>query len=107
MAREAIEPILVKSGWFPDAPFRWVGIIFRYGLATDPEPQFDQIDPNDGDLPIARELDTKELLAVHRDVDALARYFRIRTLECLLSVARRYDLPASILESALAAEHAA
>lgn len=107
MAREAIEPILIKSGWFPKAPFRWVGIIFRYGLVTDPEPVFDQIHPDDGDLPIARELDTNELLAVHRDVDALARYFRIRTLECLVAVAGRYDLPASALESALAAEHAA
>ncbi len=106
MARESIEPILVKSGWFPGAPFRWVGIIFRYGLATDPEPQFDSIHPDDGDLPIARELDTHELLAVHRDVDALARYFRIRTLECLLAVAARYNLPSELLESALNAEHA-
>lgn len=107
MAREAIEPILVKSGWFPDAPFRWVGIIFRYGLVTDPDPEFGQIHPDERDLPIARELDVNELLAVHRDVDALARHFRIRTLECLLAVATRYDLPAATLESALAEEHTA
>jgi hypothetical protein len=74
---------------------------------TDPEPHFGRIHRTDRDLPLTRELDTHELLAVHRDVDAFARYLRIRLLECVIAVAARYELSRSALESALAAERAA
>ena len=96
--RNELEAVIVNAGWFPAAPFRWVGLIFRYGLKTESEPHYQRINKKHGDLPIAVEVDTHHLLAIHTEPERLKAFFKRVTIDCLLSVARRYDLPSEALE---------
>lgn len=96
--RDELEPLLISSGWFPDAPFGWVGLIFRFGLKTESEPHFQRINKKHGDLPIAIEVDTHHLLDIHTDPERLKAFFKRVTIDCLTSVGRRYDLPTEALE---------
>jgi hypothetical protein len=95
---DELEPILISSGWFPAAPFRWVGLIIRYGLKTESEPHFQRISKKHGDLPIAIEIDTDHLLDIHTEPERLKAFFKRVTIDCLLSVGRRYGLPTETLE---------
>jgi hypothetical protein len=95
---DELEPVLISSGWFPAAPFRWVGLIIRYGLKTESEPHYQRINQTHGDLPIAVEVDTHHLLEIHTEPARLKAFFKRVTIDCLLSVARRYDLPTEALE---------
>ena len=58
---DEIEGLMLKSGYLDQTPFRWVGLIFRYGLKNEDEPHYKPIDPKDGELPLAIELDAHEL----------------------------------------------
>ena len=42
--------------------------------------------------------DTNHLLDIHTDPERLKVFFKRVTINCLLSVARRYDLPTEALE---------
>jgi hypothetical protein len=96
--RDELEPLLIRSGWFPAAPFGWVGLILRFGLKTEIEPHYQRISKRHGDLPIAIEVDTHHLLEIHTDPERLKAFFKRVTIDCLLSVARRYDLSTEALE---------
>lgn len=95
---DELEPVLLNSGWFPTAPFRLVSLIIRYGLKTESEPQFQRISKTHGDLPIAVEVDTHHLLDIHKEPERLKAFLKRVTIDCLLSVARRHDLPTGALE---------
>jgi hypothetical protein len=95
---DELEPVLIGSGWFPAAPFRWVGLIIRYGLKTESEPHYQRINKKHGDLPIAVEVDTHHLLDIHTEPERLKAFFKRVTIDCLLSVARRHELPTGPLE---------
>ncbi len=101
--RDELESVLISSGWFPDAPFRWVGLIIRYGLKTESEPHYQPINKKHGDLPIAVEVDTNHLLEIHTDPERLKAFLKRVTIDCLLNVARRYELPTEALEHERAA----
>jgi hypothetical protein len=90
--------VLIESNWFPKAPFDWVGLIVRYGLKTESTSHFQRINKTHGCLPLAVEVDTNLLLDLHRDPTALKAFLKAVTLDCLLSVGRRYDLPVDALE---------
>lgn len=77
--RDELERVLTDAGWFPGAPFRWIGLVVRYGLKMEEEPHFRRIDKKDGELPLAMSV----------------------VMLCLLSVARRYQLPSEALVKAL------
>ncbi len=96
--RDELEGVLISAGWFPAAPFGWVGLIIRYGLKTESEPHYQRINKTHGDLPIAIEVDTNHILDIHTEPSRLKDFFKRVTLDCLLSVARRYDLPAETLK---------
>jgi hypothetical protein len=95
---DELEPALITSGWFPAAPFRAVSLIIRFGLQTESEPHFQRISKKYGDLPIAIEVDTHHLLDIHTEPERLKAFFKRVTIDCLLSVGRRYDLPTEKLE---------
>ena len=95
---DELEAVLIRAGWFPAAPFRWVGLIIRYGLNTESEPHYQRISKTHGDLPIAIEVDTNHILDIHTEPARLKEFFKRVTIDCLLSVARRYDLPTEALE---------
>jgi hypothetical protein len=96
--RDEVERIIISAGWFPSAPFQWVGLIIRYGLKTESEPHYQRINKTHGDLPISVEVDANHLLDIHTDLERLEAFFKRVTIDCLLSVARRYGLPTEALE---------
>jgi hypothetical protein len=96
--RDELERVLIEAGWFPGAPFNWVGMILRYGLKTEEEPHFKPVDRKDGELPLAIEVDTHRILEVQKEPERLRAFIKAVVVRCLLSVARRYKLPAERLE---------
>ena len=101
--RDEIESILIKCSWFDSAPFKWVGLIIRYGLACDAVPSFERINKRYGDLPISIEVNVKDIYQIHNDKKLLSNYFKQITLLSLIAVAERYSLPKAELENELAA----
>jgi hypothetical protein len=89
--RDDIEQRLLESDFFTNAPFKWVGLVIRYGLRNETRPRYERINRVHGDLPIAIELDARELKEMSTDV--LRKAFTVATLEALLDVARQFDRP--------------
>lgn len=50
---DELDPILIESGWFPAAPFKYISLIIRYGVKTDLKPEFQPIIKKYGELPVA------------------------------------------------------
>lgn len=88
---DEIEKVLVGSDFFAQAPFKCISLIIRYGLKNKFEPVYQRINKTHGDLPIALEVDTHEILGA--DVETVKQLFRKATLQALLHVAEKYDLP--------------
>jgi hypothetical protein len=86
-----LEAVMVSTGYLDNAPFKWVGLILRYGLKNEDEPHYQRINKKHGDLPVAIELDTHELQ--HASRDELKDIFTIATLKVLVHVAQKYGLP--------------
>lgn len=99
--RDELEQELVESGFLEKAPFRWVGLIIRYGLKDEDEPHFDKIDQKHGDLPLAIEIDTHRLLEASED--EMAAVYRKATLTALVHAGEKYQLPVDRLRSLLEA----
>ncbi len=88
---DELEAVMVSTGYLDNAPFKWVGLILRYGLKNEDEPHYQRINRKHGDLPVAIELDTHELQ--HASRDELKDIFTIATLKVLVHVAQKYRLP--------------
>jgi hypothetical protein len=95
--RDGIEQLMISTGYLQSAPFKWIGLILRFGLCNDSEPHYQDIDKKDGELPLAIELDTHEL----RDADRekLKRLFTLATLKALIHAGHKYNLPTGALEA--------
>lgn len=94
--RDEIEKLLIEADFFADAPFKWVGLIIRYGLENKFEPLYQRINKTHGDLPLSVEVDTHPLLGA--DIETVKAVVRLATIEALLHVARKYNLPTKPLE---------
>jgi Immunity protein 39 len=94
--RDELEQLLVKSCYLDGAPFRWVGVILRYGLKNDTKPVYEKINEKEGDLPLAIEIDTSQL--VDADHDSLKRQLTVATLNALIDAGHKYSLKVSELE---------
>jgi hypothetical protein len=86
-----LEPIIIASGYLANAPFTWVGLIFRYGLKYENEPHYQGIDNKDGEIALAIELDTHDLQ--HASRGELKQRFTIAALKTLVHVGKKYNLP--------------
>ncbi len=71
--------------------------MLRYGLKNDNVPYYEPINKEHGDLPLAIELDTHDLLIA--DPDDLKRLFTIATLNALIHAGHKYRLPTEALEA--------
>ncbi len=58
---DEVEPLLTESKFIEDAPFRWVGLIIRYGTKTVLRPEYQGINHVHGDLSVAVELEMRRL----------------------------------------------
>jgi hypothetical protein len=88
--RDELEQEIIRSGYLTNAPFVWVGISIRKGLVDETEPHYDEIDANDGELPLAIEIDTHRLLDATED--EMVAVYRRATLLALLHAGARYQL---------------
>ena len=99
MEQDLIEQFLIESNFLEDAPFKWVGLMYRYGLKNDLVPEYDRIDKKDGELPIAIELKMEILQwADQNNLKLLYDIFMIGALEALIHVGHKYHLPFARLE---------
>jgi hypothetical protein len=97
--RDELEQEVIQSGYLEGAPFKWVGLIIRYGLVDETEPHYQTINAEHGDLPLAIEIDVHRLLGVTED--EMAKVYRKATLISLVHAGRRYGLPVDRLRSLL------
>lgn len=88
---DEVEQVIDESGFLINAPFRWVGLVFRFGARSGGPVYYQRIDKKYGDLPVAIELDAHEVSKASRE--ELKRLFLIATLRVLVHIAIRYDRP--------------
>lgn len=100
--RDDLEREIVRSDYLDGAPFRWVGLILREGLADEAEPHYQGIDPEDGELPLAMEIDVHRLLG--RSRAEMERVFRQAALRALIHAGTRYGLAVDRLTALAQAE---
>lgn len=86
-----IEKLMMLTGYLENAPFKWVGLILRYGLKNEDQPHYQRISEKHGDLPLAIELDTHDLQ--HASHEELKDRFMVATLKSLVDVGMKYGLP--------------
>jgi hypothetical protein len=94
--KNELEAVLLSSGYLDDAPFKWVTIVLRYGLKNEEKPHYQVINKKYGDLPLAIELDTHELIKA--DWDELKRLFTLAALKALIHAGKKHKLPIDELE---------
>ena len=100
--RNQLEEVLISENFFEGAPFNWVGLILRYGLANSDEPEYQPINKEHGDLPITMELDIGDLLNAEKE--EVKRIFYVATLKALVHVGERHCLPRAALKNSLSTE---
>lgn len=88
--RDDLEHEIIQSSYLVNAPFKWVGLSIRYGLVDEAEPHYDKIDPKDGELPLAIEIDTHSLLDTTED--EMVAVYRKATLIALAHAGKKYGL---------------
>ena len=89
--------VYIKKFMEDPLPFKWVGLLFRYGIKNDLKVEFQRIHKKDGDLPIALELDMEILQwADKNNLELLHDIFMIAALEALIQVGEKYKLPTDV-----------
>ena len=94
--QDEIEALIISSGYLDDAPFEWVTVALRYGLKNEEKPHYQRINKKYGDLPLAIELDSHELIEAGRD--ELKRLFTLATMKALIHAGQKHKLPIENLE---------
>ncbi|MBX3322119.1 MAG: immunity protein 39 [Phycisphaeraceae bacterium] len=89
--RTELERILIQTNYFVDTPFSWIGISIRFGMKTEAKPHFQHIDRKDGELPLAIEIETAQMIGA--DLEQLKNLFRSAALRALIAAAERYNCP--------------
>ena len=98
--QDDIEEIIIDSGFLDNAPFKWVGLMYRVGIKNDLVPEYQRINKKYGDIPIAVEIDCDILKwADDHDVKLLKDLFMMAGLEALIHVGKKYKLPIEKIEA--------
>lgn len=100
LVRHDLEQLLVESNFLNDAPFSWVTVSIRYGLKDEEAPHYEKINQRYGDLPLAIEVDTHELMGA--TLEELTLKFKVATLKALIDAGRKFERPTEQLEAELA-----
>lgn len=96
--QDLIEQLIINSDYLNDAPFKWVGLSYRYGLVNKLKPYYQRIDKKDGEIPLAIELDSHILKWADNNCPELFReIFIIGALDVLIDVGRKYKLPMDLI----------
>lgn len=102
MVRDDLEKLMLDCGYLENAPFEWVTISLRYGLKNEDEPHYEPINKEYGDLPLAIELDTHDLVGCSRE--EMQELFEVAALKALVHAGRKHKLAYSALEARLKAK---
>ncbi|MDP2834457.1 MAG: Imm39 family immunity protein [Pseudomonadota bacterium] len=97
--QDEMEQLIVSSGYLNGAPFTWIGLMFRFGLLNEGVPHYQGIDNKDGELVLAIEIDTHELLEPNRE--HIKQVLMAATLKALIHAGKKYKLPLDALEDRL------
>ncbi len=91
-----LEPLLKEIGFVDNAPFNTVSMIIRFGEKTDLTPDYEPINKRHCELPVAVEMELSGLRVASKDIVKSA--FVKATIDVLLDVAKKYDLPSEPLK---------
>jgi hypothetical protein len=97
-----IESLVIDSGMLKKAPFSWIGLMYRYGFKNDLIPEYDkrEIDPKDGEIAIAIELDMDILeWADKNNLKLFMEMMMIGALEALIHLGKKYKLQIDLIEA--------
>lgn len=94
---DELEPFLNEIGFVDDAPFKTVSLIIRFGEKTDLTPDYDPINKRHSELPVAVEMELASLRTASKEV--VKNAFVKATIDVLIDVAQKYNLPAQQLEA--------
>lgn len=97
--RDELENEIITSGYMDGAPFKWIGLIIREGLKDESVPHYGKIDPKDGELPLAIEINVHRLLGSSED--EIERVFRETTLKALVHAGEKYHRPVEKVKALL------
>lgn len=94
---DELEPMLNEIGFTDNAPFRTVSLIIRFGEKTNLTPDYEPISKRHSELPVAVEMELSGLRTASREVVKSA--FVKATIDVLIDVAQKYNLPCQPLEA--------
>lgn len=94
---------MTDSRYLDNAPCSWIGLSIRKGLVDESDPHYFKIDRNDGECPLAIEIDTRRLL--NATEEEMVAVYRKAMLTALIHAGRKYELPFERLEILLEDEN--
>ncbi|HBV20919.1 MAG TPA: hypothetical protein DEF07_04265 [Nitrosomonas sp.] len=94
---DELEPMLQEIGFVDNAPFKTVSMIIRFGEKTDLTPDYDPINKRYSELPVAVEMELASLRIASKET--LKNAFVKATIDVLIDIARKYNLPCESLEA--------
>lgn len=89
---DELDPVLTATKFAEKAPFKYVSLIIRYDIKNDTKPKYQGIAKKYGELRIAVELDMTLLKSASKN-GTLKTVFQIATLDALIDVGEKYQLP--------------
>lgn len=100
MEREYIDSLLVQSKYCEDAPFTWVGLLYRYGFETNTIPRYGRISKKYGDASLTIDLKMEILQWADRNnLELLRAILMIGALDALIHAGKKYKRPTALLEA--------
>jgi len=93
---DEFEPHFKSENPLEGAPFDVVSLILRYGADGSKEPEVGRVNKRHSELEVAMELPMAEVRAL--GYDDLRALIRESTLNALIAVADKYDLPKGLWE---------
>jgi len=97
--RELVEATMIQSCFLSGAPFSWIGLILRYGEHEQESPEYETIDPENGELPVAIELDMTKLR--YASQGEVRSQFLQATLRSVIDIGKKFNLPIDEFEKML------
>jgi hypothetical protein len=97
--RDEVEKLLKDNGFLEGVPFSWVTIAIRFGLKNDEVPTCEPINKRYGDLPLAIEIDSREL--GEKRLDELIVIFQRAVLKALIHAGIKFSKPIDYLKDNL------
>jgi hypothetical protein len=95
--RDRLEQMIIDSNCLEKAPFKWVDLLFMQGEVCNLKVKFGRINKKYGDVSVSVELKMEILQwADKNNVPLLGEIYTIATLEALIQVAQKYDLPCDV-----------